>query len=111
MSACPSLPITGRPPTPPANPDRSHRRWRPPILHAVGHHARPTRTVDVNELDRVVSAWLAERVHAQASTSRAEVGSVDAVMRAIAVDGKTTRDARDGDDQAVHLSARACTPS
>jgi hypothetical protein len=45
---------------------------------------RVLQAVDADELDRVVSAWLAERVRTQASTRPTGTFRADAVIRAIA---------------------------
>ncbi len=62
---------------------------------------RVLQRVDADELDTVVSGWLALRVTSTGPTSTGptSIGPV----RAIAVDGKTARGARLADGRAVHL--------
>lgn len=64
---------------------------RPPSESTI---RRGLQAVDAEELDRVVSAWLAERVRAATVPGEAVV---------IAVDGKSVRGARIYDDRRVHL--------
>lgn len=69
---------------------------------------RILQAVDADELDRAVMAWIAHRADAAAgggaggAATGAGAGQVRPV-RAIAVDGKTARGARRGEDRAVHL--------
>ncbi len=58
---------------------------------------RVLQTVDAAELDRALSAWLADR----AVTARAD----EQPRRVIALDGKSARGARHGQGRAVHLLA------
>ena len=73
----------------------------------MGHRApsestlpRVLQRVDADELDTAVSAWPARRV---ADPSPADAAAETGPVRAIALDGKTTRGARVRNGRAVHL--------
>ena len=73
----------------------------------MGHRApsestlpRVLQRVDADELDTAVSAWPARRV---ADPSPADAAAGTGPVRAIALDGKTTRGARVRNGRAVHL--------
>jgi len=66
-------------------------RRRPPSESTI---RRGLQRVDAAELDRVVSAWL---------SARAQAASPPGERVVIAVDGKSARGARTGEERAVHL--------
>lgn len=68
---------------------------RPPCESTI---RRVLQTVDADQLDRVVSTWLAAR-----ATSPRPAVQPAAPRRVIALDGKSARGARHAGDRAVHL--------
>lgn len=83
-------------------------RRRPPSESTI---RRVLQKLDPEALDRIVSAWLADRAAAARSappsppSSRLVVSPAPSAPRAIAVDGKTARGAHRPDGSAVHLLA------
>lgn len=63
---------------------------------------RILQAVDLDALDTALSGWLSARLPAPPPTPS---GPARPVVRMIAVDGKTARGARRGEDRAVHLLA------